>query len=150
MNVKQFLATIASTLLLSACGGGGSKYIDQDLAGKIGGADFTYVSGSAKIDSFDSTKLSIVLGAVAPADPCDDFANFGTSKVMTSVPDEVQANTLGLSQTVTLFDGTTNAIATEGEIEVLTRSSTEVQGRLRAKIDSDDEVNGNFTVVFCP
>lgn len=74
-----------------------------------------------------------------------------------TVPNEVGLYKLSFDlgsfsgQTVTLFDQQTvlNTIATTGAIEILTITDTEVTGRVDARADKDNFVNGNFTVSFC-
>ena len=78
-----------------------------------------------------------------------------------SVPNEVGIYKLKLNLncftcadnfTVTLFekDGSMNFIATDGAVEILTISDTQVSGRIDARYDGNTFVNGNFTVSICP
>lgn len=60
-------------------------------------------------------------------------------------------NDLEGSRTVTLFDDeeVMNVIATEGAVEITSVTDTHVTGRIDARADEDNFINGNFTVPLC-
>ncbi len=132
----------------------GHDFTDQDLQGKIGGVDWTYQSGKAAIWGSDTGTLHINIYSSAPSggDECGGGAYAsGANVVMTSVPNEVQLNQLSFSiQNITLYDGQTNNIAVQGAIEILSiNTSGNVTGRIDARADADNYVNGNFTIKYC-
>ncbi|MEO9966057.1 MAG: hypothetical protein ABJF11_09725 [Reichenbachiella sp.] len=138
-------------------GGPAYEFTNQNLQGQINGKSWSFVEGVAEVSPFDDTKLSIELGAEELESPCDLFALSGL-RVFFSIPHEVALTELNFSleeggQTVTLFDpdGTLNIIATEGAVEILTITDTEVTGRIDAREGGggEDGVNGNFSVTYC-
>lgn len=132
------------------------SFKNQNVQGKIEGADFTGQAGSASISTFDSdTTYFIEIFGDTTSDPCGVFG-FTSDKVMMHVPREVglyelSLSTTGTSRTVTLFDAdeVTNVISTEGAIEILEITDSKVKGRIDARFDSDNNVNGNFEVDRC-
>jgi len=134
--------------------GGGGDFIDQTLQGTIAGSSWTFAAGVAEISPFDETELAFDLYHIeAAGTPCD-FGAFSATQIVIlfSVPNEVGLYNLGLDQSVTIYDGTTNYIVTTGKLEILTIDTTtnmQVTGRLVAEYDSSYTVNGNFSVTYC-
>ena len=130
------------------------EYIDQDLQGKIGGTDWIYKSGTGEESSYDNTLISIDIYDIDPdgGGPCDNFVYFNADNiVMMSVPDSPGLYSLGSSRTITLYDGYTNYILTEGSLEILTiDTGGMVTGTIAAGYNSNNYVIGNFTVTYCP
>ena len=127
---------------------------NQDLQGEIEGEVWVYRAGTAEISFFDNTKLSIDIYDVEPegGDACEfGVFSLGSDVVLFSVPNEVGLYELGSPHTVTLFESDTymNYIATDGAVEILTIDSTAVTGRMDVAYDSDNHMNGNFTLTFC-
>lgn len=145
-------ALLVITMLVAlSCSPG---FIDQDLQGMVNGVEWTYASGFAEESFSDSTKYSIDLYAGDPSggDVCATGAfSHIDDYVMFSVPKEVGVYDLGLSQgqTVTIYAGGTNYICVEGAVEIVSVTDTEIVGKLNAKSDNDNYVNGNFTVTLC-
>ncbi|MDA0196784.1 MAG: hypothetical protein O2887_17150 [Bacteroidetes bacterium] len=151
-----------STILLMPCGDDGSKspkidFKNQSLQGVVNKTPWQFVTGTAEISPFDAGKLSIDMTAEAVTDPCNTFF-FEGLRVFFSVTNEVglyefalDFNNPDASQTITLYDpdGSLNTIITEGALEILTITSTEVTGRIDGRYDDDNYVNGDFTVPFC-
>jgi len=134
------------------------NFEDQNLQGKIDGEDFILGDGRGEISFFEDDQLSIDLyHSDEPEDACD-VLNSDFVYAFFTIPDEVGIYELFLDlenfegQTVTLFnpDGTLNNIATEGAVELTSITDTEVSGRIDARMDDDNFINGNFTVEFCP
>lgn len=160
MKAITVIIIIFSIFIFYACGSSDDntdnnyEFIDQDLQGKIGGTDWIYQSGSAEIDSFNNNSLDITIYDIDPdgGDACDVFAYFNADNiVMMSVPNQTGSYTLGNSRTITLYDGYTNYILTEGKLEILTvDTGTIVTGRIAAGYDSNNTVIGNFSVTYCP
>lgn len=165
MNVKsilKFQIALVLTLLL-ACSDDDEKkssyaFKDQDLAGEIEGDSWTYEDGFVEEGTFDGEEILDINLFLAQEDPaCETFQREG-DEVFFFVPNAVGLYKLSFDlnafdgQTVTLLDDeeTLNVIATEGAIEILTITETEVTGRIDARADGQNFVNGNFTVSFCP
>lgn len=165
MKVRSIFYTLllSSTALLLSCSDDDEKgpsysFKNQDLQGKIEGGSWTYADGyveTTTIEGVESLSVNLMLAQVDGA--CRNFSIEG-DQVFFTVPNEVGVYKLKFDlstfsgQTVTLFDTETvlNTIATEGAIEILTITDTEVTGRVDARYDKTNYVNGNFTVSFCP
>ncbi|WP_370086139.1 hypothetical protein [Ekhidna sp.] len=155
---------IASVILLSSCGGDDAgpayNFIDQNLQGTIDGQNFVYGEGIVEASSFNEGKFSLDLYDEQEeiTDICDFFGFGDHVSIFFEIPDEIGLYELFLNlesfegQTVTLFnpDGSQNNIATMGAVEILSISATQVKGRMDARMDEANSVNGNFTVQFCP
>jgi hypothetical protein len=164
MNLKSILrlqSVLALTFLL-ACSDDDEKssysFKDQDLSGEIEGDSWTYEDGFVEEGTYEDEEvldISLFLDQGVPA--CETFSREG-DQVFFFVPNAVGLYKLNFDlssfdgQTVTLFDDeeTLNVIATEGAIEILSITETEVTGRIDARADGNNHVNGNFTVSFCP
>ena len=160
------IIALATILALVACGdddgGTGSSFdfIDQNLQGTIDGQSYNYGEGFVDETTInDLNRLSFSLYDISEdfTDVCD-FNGFGNEvNVFFNTPAEVGLYELSLDlqnfegQTVTLFnpDNTLNIIASTGAVEILTITSTQVTGRIDARVDGDNTINGNFTAVFC-
>jgi hypothetical protein len=112
------------------------SYGTATLSGPIGGQVWTFVSGTIDAD-----------GSV---DMTGDLAGF--SVMFTVNPIQVGEVRLNLNlfdllnaKTVTLYDGATNYIVSEGAYEILTVTATEVTGQMNVW-DDDNSVNGVFTL----
>jgi hypothetical protein len=151
------IAALACSIVLASCNTGGSGYdfVDQPLQGKIGGASWLYVSGTAT-DQFANGSLWIYNYDITPNGP-DPFALIAyaaaVDKVLFVVPASVGLHELSQSgQTVTIIDnpGNDNIICVDGAVEILTIDPVGklVTGRIDARFDSDNFVNGNFTAVY--
>ena len=135
---------------------GDTGFIDQNLQGKINGKTYAFVSGEVEESPFNPGSLDFDLYNI----PRDDTLPFGYPfggylKVMFNVPAQVGKTSLfwnlstGENETLTLYDpdaGSYNHIVTEGSIEILTLTDTEITGRIWANGDTENTVNGNFTV----
>lgn len=163
MNIKRFVRFLPtlSLVLLLACGDdedpkSSYSFKDQDVSGEIEGDSWTYADGYVEESEFDGEEvLDITLTLEQDGSVCDIFTE--GDRVFFFVPKAVGVYKLSFDlnsfdgQTVTLFDEeeTLNTIATEGAIEILSISETEVTGRIDARSDGNNHVNGNFTVSFC-
>jgi hypothetical protein len=160
-SILRFLPVLILTLLL-ACGDDDDKktaysFKDQDLSGEIEGDNWTYEDGFVDQGTFDDEEILDISLFLAQDDPaCETFSREG-DEVFFFVPNAVGLYKLSFDlgsfdgQVVTLFDDEEflNVIATEGAIEILTITETEVTGRIDARADGNNHVNGNFTVSFC-
>lgn len=135
-----------------------TKYQDQILSGQLGGESWSFVSGRATISQFDSTRLSLHFWNTEIKDPCDPFTLGSSKMAMTgSVLNQTGETIFGTGSTekpgstITLFDGSTNFIATTGKIEILAIDipHKEVRGRVRGFFNDSNQINGSFVLTYC-
>ena len=133
------------------------EFKDQILQGKIEGKTYQFKDGYFEESFFEEDKFSIQMYDVnEPDDACDVFSS-DFVQVFFSIPKEVGLYKLKFNlstftgQTATLYDPdeSLNVIATEGAIEILTISETEITGRMDARADNRNFVNGDFSVISC-
>jgi hypothetical protein len=135
------------------------SFKNQDASGKIGNVAWTYQDGRATIDGSGADarlNISLIIAQQSGDQGCDIFQIEG-DEVFFGVPAVVGLYKLsfnlnsGTGQTATLFDDeeTFNHIAAEGAIEILTITATQVTGRIDARGDQENTVNGNFEVDIC-
>jgi hypothetical protein len=149
---------IVVAIAFTSCGGDDDnspsfKFKDQDARGKINNVAFAYADGFADVDT---DEIRVTLTLEQPEDICENMPEGNT--VFFYVDNEVKLSKLFLDLnafeglTVTLYqkEGSGNYIASEGAIEILTITDTEVTGRLDARLDSESFINGNFSVQRCP
>jgi hypothetical protein len=133
------------------------SFKDQTLSGKIGGTAWSMLSGYASYSvSGQDTTVSFTCYNFASDSPCSATAT--GDEVSFSLPKKVGVYTLkldwsdlGNNRTVILFerDSYMNNIASEGAVEIISISDTQIKGRIDATSDTDNTVNGNFTVSLC-
>lgn len=133
------------------------NFTNQDLAGVIEGVSWTYGDGYADVTGEgENAKLHVTLLLPSEGEGCDILAD--GDRTMFSFPRyaglhilKFDYNDVENSRTVTLFDDeeTMNVIATQGAVEITSITDTEVKGRIDARADDDNFVNGNFTVPLC-
>ncbi|MFY0654278.1 MAG: hypothetical protein JXQ96_19730 [Cyclobacteriaceae bacterium] len=166
MKLHSLLFTILVSLLI-ACGGDGESPTDsctgdpnfknQTAQGSMDGNDWTFASGVAEKSTFEAGKLSVQLIDETFTDICDEFLFDGNVVIFTvdmatgvyKLCFSLGNNSNDVAQTLTLYDGTTNHIATMGAIEITSITDSEVSGRLDATADETSFVNGTFTVPLC-
>lgn len=150
-----------SMVFIGACsddesdnGNGGFEFIDQPLQGKIAGADWTFVIGSVIVSTFNSEeyRYSLLSTSIDNSELCDSFAHTG-DRIFFFIPQEEGVFELSLDQSVAMFDeeNTDNIIATDGAVEILSidRDTGVITGRIDARFDGNNFVNGNFTATLC-
>lgn len=159
-----FATFIAALVLLSSCLSEDDltvdntfSFLNQDLQGLIDGQVFSAGEGTATI--FEGELSISIYDTNEDITSACEFIGFGDNvSVFFFVPNAVGVYELGIDfnniedgQTVTLFDPseTLNIIATSGAIEILTITDTEITGRLDARVDNENVVNGNFTITNC-
>jgi hypothetical protein len=126
------------------------SFEDQDAQGKINNEPWTYTDGYATADQFfvitltldeDETGCAI---SVPERDRVSFIAEFDTKVYPLGTGSTVY--------TVTLTDAENpqdHHIALEGAIEITEVTATTVSGRLDARVDNGNFINGNFTVQIC-
>ncbi len=151
---KPSLPLCIACLLLSlgTATGCAPTYLDQDATGEIGGEEWSYRSGRARLDQ--NGEYSISLFGEDSDTPCS-YAAFDEDKIIFDLPDEVGSFQLIMgSFTVTLVEdrgdeAPMNYIATSGTVETLELSDTELVGRMVVEADDDNWMNGNFSLPIC-
>lgn len=134
------------------------EFIDQNAQGTIDGISFSFQTGNS---FFNDGELSLDLYDESEdiTNVCDFFSFGDFVSVFFSIPNTVGVYELSFSlddsedsRTVTMFNPAKrlNIIATEGAVEILSITDTEVRGRLDVDAGGGDTVNGNFTVTICP
>ena len=161
---KIFMAFVAlSAILFTQCSkedentSGGYDFMDQTAQGMIEGNTWTLKSGSATMSNWDDGQFSINLFEIESDFPCIDF--LGGDQVFFSIDTVVGIYQLnfdlsgGTGQTVTIFQESTvmNNIATDGAVEIteIDRVNGVIKGKIDARFDSVNYINGNFEVAFC-
>ena len=164
---KGFFIVVMITLVtfiaisLSSCGDDAKpsyNFHDQDVSGKIGNLAWEYADGYATIYGEDEdATLSISLFLAQTDQGCNVFIPEG-DEVFFSLPLKTGLYKLKFnlsdmenSRTVTLFeDGTTtNHIASEGAVEITSISETQLSGKIDARVNKENSVNGKFSVSIC-
>lgn len=144
------------------------SFKDQNLSGKIESNDWELGYGYYRESLADDGSFSIEMYSEVLEDSCRG-AGFGAvyqSIIFSLEGDDLkEGNTINLSldlssgegQTVTLVDAPedgafTNTICTQGKIEILSVSDEGekiVTGRMVARDDDNNQVNGNFSIHKC-
>lgn len=166
-NLLSFLLKICCLciiLLISSCGkddsGPSYNFLNQNLQGTIDGISFNSKGGIVS-EGFEEGDFSIrIYDSEEDGNVCDIFSSENVS-IIFSITAEVGLYELSFDlnsfsgQTVTLLNPNgeggipQNNIATFGAVEILTITETELTGRMDARMDAENAVNGNFTVEFC-
>ncbi|MBT3208919.1 MAG: hypothetical protein HN704_18475 [Bacteroidetes bacterium] len=135
------------------------NFLSQDLSGEISGREWIYRSGNAFSFRNDSSQqmLDIALYEHLSLDPCN-YA-FTGNDVLFIIPNKTGLYELQLNfseneniQTLTITnDEQENMILSEGAIEIFSIDTVYniMKGRIDAKYDNDNFVNGIFEVLLC-
>lgn len=135
------------------------NFIDQDLAGEISGTSWIYRTGNAFYIQNDSSQQMLDIGIYEKVSlfPCS-YA-FSGNDVLFIIPNKVGLYELNLdfensenNQTLTLSSvEQENLLVTEGAIEIIFIDTIQkiVRGRIAAKYDNNNFVNGIFEVAIC-
>lgn len=164
MKLLSKLAMLSLIIVFFSCGdddddGPAYDFKDQIAQGTINGKSWTFESGRAEISNGE---LSIDLSADSESIPCETFF-FDGLIIFFYIDNETGTTELNFdlndfdnSKTATFYDpedgeSGLNIIATEGAIEILSITDTEITGRLdiRDGYDNSSSVNGNFTIELC-
>src|SRR5262249_43941460 len=126
------------------------SFKDQEAQGKIGNESWTYVDGWATADQFFVINLTLEEAetgcaiSVAEKDHVAFIADFETKVYPLGTGSTVFTVTLTDMQ-----DLQNQHISLEGAIEITEVTDTQVSGRLDARVDGENFINGNFTVPIC-
>jgi len=159
--MKGVIGILALAFLVS-CGndesGPAYEFIDQPLQGKIGGVDFMMKDGKVEEGIFEEDGWFISIYGEDEVPEACEVSSAEKNYLFFNVPLEVGIYKLYFKlstfegQLVNLFDiedEDMQNLASEGAIEILSISETEVTGRMDARFNNQNAVNGNFTVSFC-
>lgn len=135
-----------------------TKGIDElkntTIDGMINGQNWVFISGRAKPSFFNKTEYMIELFDKSLQDPCNDFKLLETRTVLTSVELKKGAISFDMNNNATLAyneNGTSmNIIATEGMLVLDSVEGDFIEGKMLAKFDSKNHVNGAFRIPICP
>ncbi|WP_258104421.1 hypothetical protein [Marinoscillum sp. MHG1-6] len=162
--MKQFktaIFTLFTAVVLLSCSdeekGPKYEFKDQNLQGKIDGQAYNY--GEGTVDFSTEGKMSFDLFSDQETTAaCDQFGfgdfvvAFFTMKKNEGLVELVLDFNGGTSQTVTLLnpDNFINYVTTEGAIEITSIADSVVVGKIDARMDENNYINGNFTATVCP
>ncbi|MNJ94895.1 hypothetical protein D3C87_125990 [compost metagenome] len=135
---------------------GAADYRSEAAAGMINGAGWVFLSGTARPQYNDSSRLSLSLYNEDFTDPCSGFS-YGRANVLTSVPARVGETVLGEMpdvHTVTFSyvneDGSGgNMIAYDGRLAITEITAETVSGFIIAEYDRQSFINGSFKLKVC-
>ena len=155
MKLKTAAILVGLTLSvgLVGCGtdddGGSMTIEDAPLAGKVGGADWTFVAGDTSAflsegeDSYFTTMYPAQFTACGFSEPGGDHIIVGIPKTVGEYP-------MSLSRNMTFVVGDQNLIGINGKIRVDEVTADKVKGGLVGSFDGDNQVSGTFEVTICP
>lgn len=128
------------------------KFKSQDLQGKFAGLPWTFETGSMKkYPKLNDAFLYLTDTSITTADTCDIYG-YGLRKVRLFLPLPLQLKTYGLASDLysCKFDDGTKEILAIGAIEITSISANIVRGRIDARIDTNNSINGEFKIRICP
>jgi hypothetical protein len=136
----------------SGDGGGTAPIATTTLAGKIGGQSWTL--GSANSDSFlssGSPNFFVDMYSEASIACGGSPTNSNENSFIANVPMTMGDYSLSLDLSATfVVGGSQNLIATSGHLAVTSVSSSTVTGGLNVSYNSDNAIDGQFTITVCP
>jgi len=165
MKRLSLLLMLAAIVFISSCGsddepGADYNFVEQVAQGVIEGDDWTLGSGTASAtEDQDGNKIYSVNMYSAQETMQDACGFFGADfdKIFFSIPTEVGVYALSFDlssfsgRTATLYDNETglNVIASDGAIEIVEVTETQVIGKVDIRSGTDNNINGNFTLDLC-
>ena len=156
---KLFFILIFGGLILTSCGSDdepSSKYNfeDQVAQGQIEGEAWSFKVGKAFLsEDLDGNVIySMRMYGMQETftEPCGEFADF--NEVFFYLPTEIGLYELkfgGRTATLLFRETYYNILASDGAIEILTISDTEITGRLDIRSGENNFINGNFRLDIC-
>jgi hypothetical protein len=124
------------------------------LDGVFNGNAWTFMSGRVKKDQFRPGRFVLDLWESTEAEPCKIFFPTSQRNLITSIPDTAGSFELGNETNVTFSsyssaNGSENLVATEGMIVIDEVTADSVKGKLLARFDGSNIVNGSFSLTMC-
>jgi hypothetical protein len=143
------LLVCASLAALGGCSITTSTDIDPTpLAGTISGSTWLFQNGNT--DAFLSEGSTDFFATFYESSftPCGSEPS--GPHVIVSIPKVAGDYSMDFSRNMTFVDGDTNLVAVDGRIVVDSVTATQVTGGLHGTYDSENEVNGQFSITVCP
>lgn len=136
---------------------GQSEFKAGVLDGTINGTAWTFMSGRVKKDQLATNtggdRYYLELWETSEADPCNVFISKSNRKIISSIPLKVGTINLDNMTNVTMAyqaNGVSeNMVATSGRFAIDEIGNGVVKGRLVAAYDTNNSVNGTFTLSLC-
>lgn len=163
MKLFNYLIVLLVSLAILSCGKDDPdpvpepyqpNFINQNLSGKINGESWNFKFGSGKNDFSNDDRIRFSFHDAESdedTDTCNIFQD--GNQVMNTLPKEVGLYNLSLSRTVTLYvkSTTMNYIVTQGAVEItsIDLEENKIYGRMDAKYNDQNFVNGNFVLKYC-
>ncbi|MBT3208920.1 MAG: hypothetical protein HN704_18470 [Bacteroidetes bacterium] len=151
-----FLFSFSIILLLNSCKKDDDEYKynfeDQELSGQIAGESWTYETGGVFISDFNHPPLfDFRIFGTDTISPCS--YNIASRSLLFFTPMEIGLYDIA-DYLVTFYaegEETENLITVLGAFEILTIDTANkiITGRMDAKYDDDNFVNGNFSLTSC-
>jgi len=135
-------------ILFVACG---NSFKQQTLSGKYGGKDWSFKSGKVTKNPLDTSVFVVELADVEKGDPCG--ITEGANVITTTCPQVIGEHEFGMLKLrfANFTSAGSNLMATDGIIEIISIdwAKKELKGRMIAKYDDSNSVNGDFTAKIC-
>jgi len=149
MNLfKTLFLALAVSIFLVSCG---NDYSTSPLTGKFNGTDWTIKSAKATTNPLDSNVYVIEFYNVVISEPCGVAEQ--ASMISTTCPKQVGVHDFGMLKFRFAYFNTPNdaLMANDGSVEILSIdvAKNEITGRMIAKYDDNNTVNGTFTAQIC-
>jgi hypothetical protein len=142
---------LAGAVGCGSSGGGPATIASTPLAGKIGGQSWSL--GTANSDSFlSSTSPNFYVEMFSDTSiACGGSpTNSNENYFIANVPMATGDYSLSLNLSATFVVGGNNLVATSGHLVVSSVSASTVTGGLNISYNSDNALDGQFTVTVCP
>ncbi len=129
------------------------SFTNQPLQGKIANEAWSFKSGAVEENPMNGATSDLLLYDVVLSDACDPFARPPKDFIYFSDPNlKVGLFELG-EQDISLYDRESNMefTALKGAYEIMSIDTVQgiIKGRIDARVDADNFVNGNFTLNIC-
>lgn len=164
-RIPTYAKIMALLLICASCkeDEADTGFSDQPMAGKISDLAYTSTSGGGQaIDwVFDESRVDITIGGELVSEPCSysydgPVVSFIVLKeVGTYTLDEDWVSDASVGQYLVYLHPNGNSdpddfiIVSDGAIEILSVTSESISGRVNARYDDQNFVNGSFTVNYC-
>ncbi len=129
------------------------NFQEQDVEGKIQSETWIYLDGLARTSLFSEDTLLLQLFNEDFGNPCSFLIS--EKGIRFTIPAQEGLYLLSSIpqsyQTVTIYDGANEFLALGGaiEIELIDKDAKIVKGKIDARYDSNNQVNGKFSIRFC-
>lgn len=123
---------------------------DQPLDGEIGGLAWTVISGRVKKSTFGENQYTYDFWNEDREDVCSAFEMGSDAKLLGMFPLSLGEHQFGNTNNLNFAISGENKITTNGVMIITDVTSDKVSGKLLAKYDDKNYVNGEFTLTLCP